>query len=50
MKISPPPKQDQGHHITPQCGDQEIDPSKDKNPESGIDQVKSQMEILAEKL
>ena len=46
----PPPKQDQGHNISPQGNDQETYPSKDKNPESGISQVKSQMETLAEKL
>ena len=27
--------QDQGHNVPPQGNDQEINPSKDKNPESG---------------
>ena len=46
----PLPKQDQGHNIPPQGNDQKTDPSKDKNPKSGIGQVKSQMETLAKKL
>ena len=45
----PPIEQDQGHKIPPQGNDQETNPSKDKNPESGIGQVKNQMETLAEK-
>ena len=36
--------------MPPYGNDQEIDPSKDKNPESEIGQVKSQVETLAEKL
>ena len=37
----PLPGQDQGHNIPPQGNDQEIDPFKDKNPESKYGQVKS---------
>ena len=46
----PLPKQDQGHHIPHQGSNQEMDPSKDKTLEFGYDQVKSQVETLAEKL
>ena len=46
----PPPVQDQGHNVPPQGNDQETDPSKDKNLESGYGQVKRQVETLAEKL
>ena len=31
----PPLIQEQGHNVPPQGNDQETDPSKDKNPESG---------------
>ena len=41
--------QEQVHHVPPQGNDQETNPSKDKNPESGYGQVKSQVETLAEK-
>ena len=46
----PLPVQDQGHNVSPHGNNQEIDPSKDKNPESRYSQVKSQMETLTEKL
>ena len=46
----PPLVQEEGHNVLPQCNDQEIDPSKDKNPESGYDQVTRQVETLFEKL
>ena len=46
----PPPVQDQGHNVPPQGYDQEIDPSRDKNPESGYGQVKSQVETLVKKV
>ena len=42
--------QEQGHHVSAQGNDQEIDLSKDKNPESMIGQVKIQVETLAKKL
>ena len=45
----PPIGQYRGHNILTQGNDQEIDPFKDKNPEFGICQVKSQVETLAEK-
>ena len=41
----PSSRQDQGHNVLPQGNGQEIDPSKDKNLESGINQVKSQVEL-----
>ena len=41
---------DQGHNIPPQGKDQEIDPSKDKDPKFRYGQVKSQVETLAKKL
>ena len=44
----PPSVQDKGHNVSPQGNDQ--DPSKDKNPESGYSQIKSQVKTLAEKL
>ena len=48
MKIIP--YQDRiSHNIPPQGNDQEVDPSKNKNPEFGYGQVKSQVETLAEK-
>ncbi|KAL0011334.1 hypothetical protein SO802_006442 [Lithocarpus litseifolius] len=49
-EIMPLPEQDQGHNIPPQDNDHETYPSKDKNLESRIGQVKSQVETLAEKL
>jgi len=36
--------------VPPQGNDQETNPSKEKNPEFGHRQVKSQVETLAEKL
>ena len=36
--------------MPPQGNDQEMDPSKDKTPESEYDQVRSQVETLTEKL
>ena len=46
----PPLVQEQGHYVLPQGGNQETDLSRDKILESGYDQVKSQVETLAEKL
>jgi len=46
----PPPEQGQGHNISPQGNDWETDSSKDKNLESRIGQVKSQVETLAKKV
>ena len=46
----PPLVQNQGHNVPPQGNDQEADPSKDKNPEFGIGQVKIQVETLSKKL
>ena len=50
MKISPHQNKIKAINIPRQGSDQEIDPSKDKNPKSRIGQVKSQMETLVEKL
>ena len=46
----PLPVQDEGHNVPPQGNDQETDPAKDKNPEFGYRQVKSQVDTLVEKL
>ena len=46
----PPLGQDQGYNTPPQGNDQEADPFKDKNPEFGYGQVKSQVQTLAKKL
>ena len=46
----PPLGQDQGYNTLPQGNDQEADPFKDKNPEFGYGQVKSQVQTLAKKL
>ena len=46
----PLPGQDQGYNTPPQGNDQETDSFKDKNPEFGNGQVKSQVQTLAKKL
>ena len=50
MKISPHQYRIRATMYCPRSNDLETDPSKDKNPESGYGQVKSQVETLAKKL
>ena len=50
MKISPHQYRIRATIYCPRSNDLETDPSKDKNPESGYGQVKSQVETLTEKL